>query len=361
MRLAPVVAVVLVGCTAETGKTPEPPPVVMSTDCEEFVRDAVPAGSDLRAIVAAAAPGGTILVGPGAFRGPLEISAPGVTIRGTCPAVTFIDADVTTAVQVHAADAYVEDLTIRGGTPGIVVAGTIASANLRHVVVEGATGQGVQIGPEGGLTAEDLVIRGTDGRGLTVLDFATADVTRATIEGSVGLGVFADGDASLVLRDSTVTGTAPDASGALGHGVHAQGGADVTVTGSVIEGSQDGGVVAIDADLTIERTRVAGTLPGPRGTGDGIGFFLGPEGEGGRALAVNDVELADNTRAGVIVDGEVGQARVAGGSISGGAFATVAQEEAVLVVEGVDVEPGLPSLEGAEGSAALPVDDQPVD
>jgi hypothetical protein len=365
MRVAGIVLVGVLelgGCSGKAGSGTEvPPPVTMSIDCEEAVRDAVPAGSDLAAIVAAALPGSTILVGPGAFPGPIEITQYGVTLRGTCPAVTFIDGDGDTpGLRVFAGDALIERLTVRGGAPGIEVTGQSWSATLHDVVVDGASEQGIKVGGQAILLAEDVVVTGTAGRGLTVLSAGSADLTRATITGSTDVAVHVDA-AALILRESTISGIAPEASGVLGRGVQAQRGSTVEVIDSIVEGSTDAGICAIDSDLTVRGTRVSGTVAGTDGVGDGIAFFLGPEGAGSRTLITSDTELVGNARAALIVDGEVGEGAIFGGAMSGGPYAIVTQHEAEITVDGAEIEPGMQTLEGLTDDDALPINDQPLD
>ena len=128
----------------------------------------------------------------------------------------------------------------------------------------------------------------------------------------------------------------------------------------MIEGSTDAGISAVDADLFVHGTRVSDTAAGSGGTGDGIAFFRGSEGMGGRTLETSDTELVGNARAALIADGDVGEVAVFGGAMAGGPYATVAQNEAVLTVEGTEVEAGMQSLEGLVGDDALPVVDEPV-
>lgn len=362
MRAARVAILGLAGCTGEAGTLVDGPPVTMSLHCTEAVRDAVPAGSDLRKIVAEALPGSTILVGPGAFRGPIQVKAPGIVLRGTCPAVTFIDSDGSNpGIQVFAPDAYIEQLTVRGGAPAIAIMGDTFGASIRDVVLDHPDAEGVALGGEADLLAENLLILDPRGRGVHAFGLAVANLTRTTIESSVELGVFAADGAQLTFRDGRISGTVPNASGALGRAVHAQHGAFVEVLDSVIEGNSDAAISAVDADLVVRGTRVSGTAPGPLGTGDGIAFFRGPDGPSQGTLTTSDVTLVDNARAGVIVDGVVGDVALFGGSISGGAYALVTQNEARLTSEGIDIESGLPSLEDLVGDAALPIDDHLVD
>lgn len=135
------------------------------------------------AAVAAAGPGGVVLLGPGVYREHLELSAP-VTLRGLCPSRVTVEGPSSDALAV---------ITVLGPESGPVPMAWMV--RLRGMTLRGAA------------------------RGVRADRRARVDVERLRVDGASLLGVQSRGGAAVFVRNTAIVHTRSEAGATFGTGV----------------------------------------------------------------------------------------------------------------------------------------------
>lgn len=140
--------------------------------------------------------GGVLLLSAGRHPGPIDLDRR-ITVLGLCPAQTTLSGPIT----VRSASVALGGVSAGGGITvgsvgglsaqgvwvtgaGIAVSG---AADLRRVVIEGAGGPGIEVGPSARLQASDLWIRGRNDAAILGRAQAQLQVTRLFVDGGAGL------------------------------------------------------------------------------------------------------------------------------------------------------------------------------
>ncbi len=236
---------------------------------------------------------------------------------------------------------------------GIKAADSGTQVALRHTVVrstqlgmDGAGGNGIQVGVGATLAAEgcgvvgsasvgilafdpgtqvllrDTVVRTTQSndivftaRGLEVHSGATLAAEGGEVAENVGVGIWADGlGTRITLQGTVVRDTGPNTSGEFGYGILVSGGATVITQGGEVVGNTRLGVGAEGSGtrVTLRDTAVRDTLPT-----DKREFGYGIEVNLGAVLVVEGGEVSGNTRMGLLAEGTGTQLAIRNASISG--------------------------------------------
>jgi len=184
--------------------------------------------------------------------------------------------------------------------------------------------------------------------GITAQWGASLSATDSVVDGNAHIGVLAyDADTTVQLTDTQVSATQPDVDGSFGYGVGVQGGAAITLTGCTVEGNTALGVLAADAasaaqliDSTVQAT-VTGT-----GMTVGIGVVCQHE----ATVEISGGVVQSNEGPGIYA--------VTGGSVScegcelqDNSFAAAIVYESALQLSGATIGDtvGHPDLEGGVG------------
>lgn len=229
----------------------------------------------------------------------------GVTLQGACAEGTRLQAHAGpgSIVDVTRGGVVLRDLSLGGGQYGVGIHGRLAGAQMRSVLVEGATTHGVVVWEGGTLDAEDVIVRATEprpdvldlGRGVDVEDGSSVRLVRVAVEGNHDVGVFVAEDGStLEMRDSVVRDTqVEEANRILGRGLEVELGATATVERTVFERNHSAGVFAgDDASVVLHDVRVLDTLPaeGRNPVGHGVDAATGATVTGARVVVQGSAE-----------------------------------------------------------------------
>jgi len=217
----------------------------------------------IRDAVAAAAAGDTVALGRGAYDEVLTVRS-NVTLRGACVAETILSFSIASdgagVVQLTGSTPRLENLTITGPRPGLLVEGG-ADAQLEDVLIDGASLYGLGVFGSGRLTAQNLVVRnthgsaldGSSGRGITLESGGTLVLAQAVVERNRETGALAVGDGTL-MRLTNVVFRETRAFGPESDGFGAAFGARVEGTGVLVERNPGIGVYVDDEGSTVELT-----------------------------------------------------------------------------------------------------------
>ncbi len=196
-----------------------------------------------------------------------------------------------------AAGTYVDPISMGGAHDGVTLAG-----RCRELVTVDRTGGGDVPGIEvsgsrkpPSIGIEGLTVIGSEYSGLW-LQRAVVSVTRTDLHDNSIVGVVAT-EAEVTLDDVGVYGSKPDRHGDFGQGIQAVDASTLTVTGSTLQGNSDTGVVTSGTGATVDLvdTAILDTLPLSDGTG-GVGLWA----EYGAAITATRCTVQGNSDAGVM-------------------------------------------------------------
>lgn len=297
----------------------------------------------LTAAVAAAPPGGEVVVGEGIYPESILIDKP-LTVRGRCPYLVAVVAQASgPALRVKGSAAQgvvVRDLSLGGSSFGLYVdaSATVAAASL---FVTDATGGGLVAAKSGSLVVTDSVVAGTTpgapwhGQGAWVTSGGQLTLTRVRLSHNHAVGALVVGlGAAITATDVLVDDMLPGAFGQWGRGFDIAEGANATLTDVRIVGVRDLGLRAGEpgTHVVADRLHVRHTRAQQA------------DGKGGDALHVRDgallrarhVRLTANRRAGVFASG-AGAAVHLGNAV---VVATITEPGATQDSAGVAAESG---------------------
>lgn len=315
--------------------------------------------------------GGTVVLGEGIWRETLTLDAThaGVRIVGRCRELTTLDGSKGSGSVIDiAGDAgtaiALSGLTITGGrSGGITVDRAAVSVDAVDLVDNAFIGIAAARGAN--VTARDVNVAGTvpgrngrGGGGISVID-AAMELNSVVIDGSAP-GV---GDAALFGQDATVSATDLTIDNTVGIGVgivntmltidggliaRATQGTDRSGTGiDVVEGST---LVANELNivengrrgLVVEGAGSVATLTGGRVNSTGIDaadpLAVGVEVSDGGTLVATDWDLFDNAVLGLAVGGTGSSAEISGGKMTGGKDLGQGDAIGVLVYDNAAVD-----------------------
>lgn len=197
-----------------------------------------------------------------------------------------------------AAGVYREAVSMGNAHDGVTLAGrcrelvTLDGTDLGEV--PGVQISGTRNTPS--IAIEGLTLSGGPYPGLW-LQQANVSVARSDVHAHGIVGVVAD-EAEVTLDDVGVYGTLSDPHGEFGQGIQVGGASSVTVTGSIVQGNSSSGVVASGAGVTVDlvETEVLDTAPVSDVTG-GQGLWV----EYGATLTATRCKVQGNSDSGVLV------------------------------------------------------------
>ncbi len=255
----------------------------------------------------------------------------------------------------------IEDDQGLGGAGAYVYEG--GQLDLQDSLVEGNRGVGLFV-TNGGSHASlaRTVIRdtlpdaaGLFGYGLLVTDEATVSMQSCDLDHNTQAGMVVGMPRTEVsMRETTIQRTLPMDSGEGGVGLSVAAGAGVEAEGCTLSGNAAVALLINDEGSAVRMARTTIEDTAPDALGD-LGY--GVQVAGGAQLVLEDSDLIDNTKIGVLVLEEGSSARLSGGSVMGtrrhgaqtvGAGVAV-QEGAVVEAEGL-------LLSGQDGPALLVID-----
>lgn len=222
---------------------------------------------------------------------------------------------------------------LRGGPWGVIVLrGTL---NWREGVLADVVGTGVYA-DDSEVRLENVELRNLR-QGLqpgspvaVLLHESMGTMNGVRVLGSEGLGVLSDSS-----EVAFANGEAMDC--AFG-GLWAQGGR-AEVSGSLFDGNGFGGIVGRNMErLDVRSTMIRGTeeqlaLSGDMGVRVGDGLHATEV----ASLALDALDLVDNTRVGLLLDGDVGIAALESVTVSGGRLGAIHQNDGTILRDGWDV------------------------
>ena len=184
-------------------------------------------------------------------------------------------------VSVYGEGVVVRNVTLSGAREGLVLRDDGASAEVRGVVVDGATAAGVSVFPGASLTGSDLVVRDVTpvdpgwGYGIAVAPTGTVSLARVVVEGATSSAVSTLGPVELS-DVALVDIHAQPLDGLLGVGVEALGGAQVLLTRAVIERAHERALRVSEpgTQVTLEDAVVRDTQPRAADGGGGGAAFV---------------------------------------------------------------------------------------
>jgi len=251
-------------------------------------------------VAAAAGMNGIVAIGRGRYDETVALRV-GVTLWGACTADTVLSSSVTggttgvVSASLPGASA-VKNLTIGPSVrEGITAAAAGAEITVEDVVVDRATGVGVNVYRGGRVLARSLVIRDTvfgttppTARAVGIQEGGHAELRRVAFERNYELGVYVSGDGStVVLEDAAIRGGGgPDGARSIGgSAIFLRAGTSAEVRRAVLEGNAEVGAY-VEGALTAEDLIVRDTrgVASSGALGDGISVSAGGSASVTRAL-----------------------------------------------------------------------------
>lgn len=270
--------------------------------------------------LAAASPGGRVLLAPGVWDEPVHATAD-VTLLAACPGSVTLAGVVQTgahpaAVWADGAQIHLDGLRITADGVGVLATGggraTVAHADVSGCLLAAvaAIGSGSSVGVMACRLGETrMALLGDRMAGLGALADGGGAITLAdsAVVGARTWGVNVRGAGSVgALSGVSIAATESNDEGLFGRPVQVQWGGALTVSASWLGGGRDAGAYAFEGTLTVEDSVVEGTRPltGTRGGAYDGRFGEGVAADGGSQVVVRRTLILENTGSGVSAYGE---------------------------------------------------------
>jgi len=226
-----------------------------------------------------------------------------VTVSGA--KATIVDVDAVIRVN-GAVDAAIRDLTVSGPGVGVLVYGGATVEIFRAALVENhelglLAADGASVNVSDVLIARTVgePVDGIFGSGILALQGAALTLTRSVLVDNPDVALYAqDSGTTANVTDVLIARSQPVAGGMLGRGVNLLDGAALTLARSVLVDTHNVGLFASAASTAdVTEVLIARTVPGPNGSGRGVGVHFGA------ALTLTRSVLVDNHNTGLHVEG----------------------------------------------------------
>lgn len=320
-----------------------------------------PFGAIRQAIEEAAAAGGVVAVGAGAYQENLSFDGEfdGVEITGRCADMVRIDGSGRDEPTIYLKrgrrklNVALSGVTLAGGTVGVYADG--ATLTVHDAVVDANKDIGILIYDHAEVTLADVAVtgtlstRGAYGRGINVQGAASLIATRIRVEGNTEMGLFVgDLGAHAEVTDSEFADTQPDARGDFGRGISVELGAELVASSiRVVRNTEIGiWVGGSGSRLDLSESEVADTIPLPGGAvGRGI------EVASGGTLMADRVRVTGNDETGIHVGGDGAVGSIENSEVSGNGTGTMLPSRCgIEVTDGASIHVTGTRLAGNRGA-----------